>query len=149
MKFIITDGGRLQAGYKGKSGDCVVRAIAIASELPYQQVYESLEGYNRIASLGRSRVAKKLQKHGASPRNGNFKKSYEAYLHLLGFTWVPTMFIGQGCKVHLRSGELPMGKIIASVSRHLVAVIDGVIHDTHDCSRNGSRCVYGYYIKQQ
>jgi hypothetical protein len=24
-------------------------------------------------------------------------------------------------------------------------VIDGVIHDTHDCSRNGTRCVYGYY----
>jgi hypothetical protein len=30
-------------------------------------------------------------------------------------------------------------------SRHLVAVIDGVIHDTHDCSRDGTRCVYGYF----
>lgn len=148
MQVIITDGGKSKAGYKVKSGDCVVRAIAIASELPYQQVYEALEGYNRIASLGRSRVAKKLQKRGSSPRNGNFKESYEMYLQSLGFAWVPTMFVGQGCKVHLRSEELPGGRIIASVSKHLVAVIDGVIHDNHDCSRNGTRCVYGYYIKQ-
>jgi|SRR5262245_25045412 len=27
----------------------------------------------------------------------------------------------------------------------VVAVIDGVIHDTHDCSRDGTRCVYGYF----
>jgi hypothetical protein len=55
------------------------------------------------------------------------------------------MEIGKGCKVHLRADELPKGKIICSVSRHLVAVIDGVINDTHDCSRDGNRCVYGYY----
>lgn len=27
--------------------------------------------------------------------------------------------------------------------------MDGVIHDTHDCSRKGSRCVYGYFSKPQ
>jgi hypothetical protein len=27
-------------------------------------------------------------------------------------------------------------------------VIDGVIHDTHDCSRGGTRCVYGYWRKE-
>jgi hypothetical protein len=26
-------------------------------------------------------------------------------------------------------------------------VIDGVIHDTFDPSRGGTRCVYGYWIK--
>ena len=55
--------------------------------------------------------------------------------------------IGSGCRVHLRAEELPPGRLIVSVSRHLVAVIDGVIHDTLDCSRNGSRCVYGYYSR--
>jgi hypothetical protein len=34
------------------------------------------------------------------------------------------------------------------VSKHLSAVIDGVIQDTHNPSRGGSRCVYGYYIKR-
>jgi len=35
------------------------------------------------------------------------------------------------------------------VSKHLTAVIDGVMYDTHDPSRGGSRCVYGYYLKNR
>jgi hypothetical protein len=58
------------------------------------------------------------------------------------------MSIGSGCKVHLCTEELPKGRLIVSVSRHLIAVIDGVFHDTHDCSRGGTRCVYGYWRRQ-
>ena len=57
------------------------------------------------------------------------------------------MKIGQGCKVHLDADELPTGTIICSVSRHLVTVVDGIINDTYDCSREGTRCVYGYFTK--
>jgi hypothetical protein len=56
------------------------------------------------------------------------------------------MGIGTGCTIHLRRGELPMGKLIVSVSKHLVAVVDGIVQDTHDCTRSGNRCVYGYWI---
>jgi hypothetical protein len=63
----------------------------------------------------------------------------------LGWMWTPTMQIGSGCTVHLRADELPPGRLVVSVSKHLTAVIDGVIHDTHDCSRRGTRCVYGYW----
>ena len=35
---------------------------------------------------------------------------------------------------------------IARVSKHFVAVMDGVIRDTHDPSRKGKRAVYGYWI---
>lgn len=73
------------------------------------------------------------------------KAVYASYLESLGWTWTPTMRIGSGCRVHLRADELPGGRLIARLSKHLVAVIDGVIRDTHDCSRGGSRCVYGYY----
>jgi hypothetical protein len=55
------------------------------------------------------------------------------------------MKIGSGCNVHLRADELPSGRLVCLVSRHAVAVIDGVIRDTHDATRGGSRCVYGYY----
>ena len=58
------------------------------------------------------------------------------------------MFIGSGCKVHLRNDELPAGRLIVCLSRHYTAVIDGVIHDTHDPSRGGTRCVYGYWRKE-
>src|ERR1700730_2873392 len=47
--------------------------------------------------------------------------------------------------VGLRAKELPPGRLVVSVSKHLTAVIDGVIHDTHDPSRHGKRCVYGYW----
>ena len=40
--FVYNDGGREAAGYKGKAGDCVCRSIAIAAQLPYQQVYDRL-----------------------------------------------------------------------------------------------------------
>lgn len=55
------------------------------------------------------------------------------------------MQIGQGCEVHLRADELPPGRLIVSVSKHVTAVINGVIHDTHDPSRDGTRCVCGYF----
>ena len=35
-----------------------------------------------------------------------------------------------------------MGRLIVSVSHHTVALIDGVIHDTHDPSRNGALCLW-------
>ena len=40
------------------------------------------------------------------------------------------------------------GRLIVSVSKHLTAVIDGNVHDIYDCTRNGKRCVYGYFIKE-
>ncbi|MGA2164193.1 MAG: hypothetical protein ABSH36_06960, partial [Solirubrobacteraceae bacterium] len=55
------------------------------------------------------------------------------------------MKIGHGCTVHLHAEELPSGRLIVRLSRHMCAVIDGVIHDTHDPSRQGTRCVYGYW----
>ena len=39
MNFQYNDGGRSAAGYKGKTGDCTCRAIAIATKLPYAHVY--------------------------------------------------------------------------------------------------------------
>ncbi len=131
MTYVHTDGGRAAAGYKGDARDCVVRAIAIAAQLPYQQVYDAL----------------KAAAPHKSPRTGVFTKTvwFRRFMVALGWTWEPTMFVGQGCKVHLCADELPPGRIICSVSRHYVAVIDGVIHDNHDSRRNGRRCVYGYW----
>lgn len=135
MEFKYNDGGRLQAGYKGSAGDCVCRAIAITTGKPYQEVYDYLAEKN--SKQGRSKTAAR----GIKTRS----KWFDEYMESLGFKWIPTMKFGQGCKTHLKKEELPNGKLIVNVSKHMVAVIDGVIHDTHDPSRNGTRCVYGYY----
>ena len=141
MNLTFSDGGRAAAGYIGTTGDCVTRAIAIATEKPYQEVYDAL---NELAKT--ERTGKRKTKI-SNARTGVYCTSYERYLGLLGWTWKPTMTIGSGCKVHLKAEELPTGRLIVKVSKHLVAVIDGTIFDTHDPSRNGTRCVYGYWFK--
>lgn len=149
LPFVFNDGGRAAAGYLGNAGDCVVRAIAIATGLPYQQVYEDLGEANAgYAQTRNDRLAKRLNIKGSSPRNGNHRKVFHDYILGHGFTWVPTMQIGQGCQVHLRANELPHGILIVKVSKHLSAIVNRVIQDTRNPSRAGTRCVYGYYIKQ-
>jgi hypothetical protein len=140
MKFEPMTAGSKQAGFKGSTGDCVVRAIAIALELPYREVYDAI---NAAAKSEKPRTSGKR----SNSRTGVFKQTYRKWLEDRGWKFIATMGVGTGCKVHLRSDELPKGRLIVKVSRHLSAVIDGVIHDTHDPSRNGKRCVYGYYIK--
>lgn len=139
MRFTFNDGGRAAAGYRGETRDCVVRAIAIATEQSYSAVYEAI---NALAALERPR-----RKRRSSARTGVQIPTVRRYMESIGWRWTPTMQIGSGCKVHLRDGELPSGRLVVSVSKHSCAVIDGVIHDTHDPSRDGSRCVYGYFSK--
>lgn len=130
MKWVFDDGGRVAAGYVRPSNvDCAVRAVAIATGQSYDFVHHALVGgpkYDRGAI-------------------GVAKDCWKGFLREFGWLWTPTMGIGTGCRVHLRDGELPQGRLVVSCSRHLVAVVDGVIHDTYDPSRNGTRCVYGYY----
>lgn len=142
-RFEYDDGGRAAAGFRGDAGDCVARAIAIAAELPYADVYARL-----AAETGAQRAGKRGKKP-ASARNGisTSRKWFKDYMTEIGLTWTPTMAVGQGCQVHLRADELPPGRLIVAVSKHYTAVVDGVIHDLADCSREGTRCVYGYWMK--
>lgn len=141
MKFVYCDGGRSKY-FKGKNvGDCVCRAICNATGKDYKEVYDAINILSKKERLG----AKKRGK--SSSRNGVYKKTFKEYLKSIGWKWIPTMGIGQGCKVHLTAEELPKGTLIVSVSKHLTCVKDGVLFDTYDCSRDGSRCVYGYFVK--
>jgi hypothetical protein len=140
-RFRHDDGGREAAGFKGSTGDCVTRAIAIATEKPYAEVYESI---NAIAYGMDGRLSYGSRSPAAS---GVFRKTYDAYLKALGWEFIPCVMIGSGCKVHLRKDELPDGRIIVRLSKHLSTVVDGVIRDTFNPSRNGTRCVYGFYAK--
>lgn len=144
MEFNFDDGGRAAAGFKGKAGDCVARSIAIASGRPYAEIYAALAAGN-----GEQRASKRTAKRGKSARSGIFttRKWFKDYMASLGFSWTPTMTIGSGCKVHLRSDELPRGRIVVALSRHYAAVIDGVVHDTYRDDRSGTRCVYGYWSR--
>lgn len=153
MKFIYNDGGRSKYFTATKVGDCVTRAIAIATGKDYKEVYDDL---NELAKKER----RGSRKRGvSSARNGMYKNTFKKYLTSLGWEWVPLMTIGSGCTVHLNENELPSGTLIVSISKHLTCVKNGVLYDTYDCSHkeyydefgylqtNDNRAVYGYFRK--
>ena len=158
--WVKNDGGRAAAGYRGRAGDCVVRSVAIASGLPYREVYDALSHGART-----QRQTKYSRVKPSSARDGvqTSRKWFRDYMTSIGFRWVPMMKIGGGCRVHLNAAELPPGRLVVSVSRHYTAVLDGVIHDDHDPRRPmvqttpdnptprriETRCVYGIWIKEE
>lgn len=139
IQYRYHDGGRAAAGFKGSAGDCFARAVAIATQLPYRMIYDKtneLASYERMGS----------RKQGISDaRTGVYKTTAHKFMAAIGWVWVPTMFIGSGCKVHLRAEELPKGPLVLALSKHFAAVVGGILYDTGDCSREGRRCVYGYW----
>jgi len=139
MNFIYHDGGRVEAGYQKTSRDCVVRAAAIATERPYVEIVELI---SKFAALERRGKRKRTISH---PLKGVHTTTMRKLMAYLDWVWVPTMQIGQECRVHLKANELPEGRLVVRVSRHATCVIDGVIFDTYDPSRGGTRCVYGYF----
>lgn len=89
-----------------------------------------------------ARVAEDLFRLGAD-RKMNGVPNYLSmhYLEMLG--WKRTKVT----RTFLRKGSLPMGRIIVLTPRHMLAVIDGVIHDTYDSSKRGTRKVQAIYTK--
>jgi len=149
MEFNYNRGG-YERGSGLHRGDCVPRAITIATELPYQTVYDELKKRleeKRLKSNEKRYYNIKPQRN--KPHFGTDMRIAKQYLLDLGWKWQPTMGIGTGCKVHLKADELPKGRILCQVSNHVVAVIDGIINDTYDPSREGTRCVYGYFYKEE
>jgi hypothetical protein len=168
--FVKDDGGRERAGFKGTTGDCAARALAIAAQIDYRVAYDLINDVAKYERRG------KRKKGISNARTGVYGASMRKLMLALGWQWVPTMGIGTGCKVHLIADELPPGRLLVCVSKHYTAVIDGVIHDTYDPRREAHctrpltpdaplkpnewthdgvmahhierRCVYGYYIKR-
>ena len=140
MKFQYDDGGRQEAGYKGKTDDCVCRALAIATGKPYQEIYD---------------LIKEL---GGNPRVGGIKTPLlKKICDTLGGRYTATASVGKPSSVKLVEGHLPAGHVIVNLRKHVTAVIDGTLRDIYDCQNTswvdetgllheGKRTVYGYWI---
>lgn len=135
MNYIYDDGGR-HLYFKGETGDCVCRAIAIASGRDYKEIYDLL-----FATM------KESPRNGINTRSPKFKRMMES----LGFRWTATSGIGSHQAVHFIQGELPEGRLVCSVHGHDVAVVDNQVRDIFDCRRNTfgeDRRIYGYWKKE-
>lgn len=133
-KLLITDGGRAASGFKGEARDCVCRAIAIVLQMDYAEVYKQINAICKGSGFA-----------GVTARTGLPKAATRKVMESFGFKWVALVEPGSSVRVHMREGELPEGRVICRLTKHVVAVIDGVVHDTHDPCRAGNRTVYGYW----
>lgn len=109
LGFQLNDGGRPQG--TPVFNDCVVRAVAIAARLPYDVVYNTLEGFGLLTGTGvnvGSRVFKDWLTH-------------------LGFVRISSI-------TEMRF--IPHGRVIAFTPGHYTAIIDGVINDVRDESND-------------
>lgn len=132
LEYIYDDGGRNKY-FKGQTGDCVCRSIAIASGKDYKEVYDLL-----------------FKTMGESPRNGVFTKKakFKRMMQSLGFTWTATSGIGSHQAVHFVPGDLPSGNLVVATAKHYVAVVDNKVHDIFDSRTNPfgeCRKIYGYW----
>ncbi len=146
LPWAYDDGGRAAAGYHGHANDCLCRAIAIATGRDYQVTYDLI---NTVGKTERPRRGRDGRQAGRSTaRSGVHKHTTRRIMAELGWAWYPLMGIGTGCQVHLAAGEVPCRpgeRIIVQLSGHVSAIVDGVVRDTHDPTRGGTRCVYGYF----
>lgn len=147
-KFVKNDGGRL-AEYnikdlkKNQSGDCVIRAIAIAMEQPYKQTLIELCEY--------------AVKYGSTPTS---EWVFKHYLKDRGWVEQKPLYYPDG---HLKGGHRRqlkhfddrrwVGNTLVSTRGHLQAIKNGTIHDTwyHEHSvtgkywkKNGWKTTEGY-----
>lgn len=132
MKFIKNHGGRekyFPTKYKKDlTGDCVIRAIAIATNIDYLEVRDSLFD-----------IAKK---QGRMP---NSQPVYEEYLFSIG--WVKKSPLKNGKKKYKvkNIAKFFMGKsVIIHTCNHLSTLVNGDLNDTWDCREWKAN---SYYVK--
>ncbi len=148
LPFVYDDGGRAAAGFAATMNgasprDCAARSIAIASGRPYAAVYAAL-----AAGTGTQRASRLCGKREPTACEGinTHRKWFKEYMRALGAVWTPTFGHGKRTvRLCVDAYGLPPGRLAVYVRHHVTAVIDGVIHDTHDPNRGGARCVYGFW----
>lgn len=130
-KYVCNDGGASQAGYSSRS-DCAVRAVAIALNMPYVESRKLLQNFTRRGRQGNGVISR-----------GVYKEDLDSALQSQGLVWHSAPKF-EGRKA--RCSDMPHGNVIARMSHHFVAVIDGVAYDTFDCT---DKMVYGFWSNKE
>lgn len=125
IKYEYSDGGRVWSPHKKdglskKQMDCVIRAIAIALEVPYDLVWQ-----------------------WTCPIGYDADDQLKSILDALGRKMEKVQTIKKGQRRRMTAMDMPKeGRFILRLAGHWSALVDGVVKDTWDC-RN--KCVYYAY----
>jgi hypothetical protein len=141
--FLRNDGGRAVAGYKGTTGDCGVRAIAIGTGKSYGEVYYALQAIQDVFHR-KHEHKRKLKARQRYVRNGVWKEVADEYLTSLGWRWIALASIG-GEVVRVQDVARLYPNSIMRLARHFSAMVDGVNHDTWE--QMPVKRVYGVWVK--
>lgn len=146
LPWSYDDGGRAEAGFKGTAGDCVTRAIAVATGIAYKTVYDELAqgmkalwSYRAEREKNPARVERYRKRAVVSARNGVSDPVWKKFLKARG--WVEIKLPRDS-----RLSDLPTSQmIIVRLRKHLVAVDRGVLLDTYDSSYGYDRLAFHYW----
>lgn len=117
--FKRDDGGRQAAGFKGTTGDCVVRALAIMSDRGYKECYDACASANKLFNPNRA----------ASARNGVNENAWHYVFSYLGFQ---DTGVKASDNLTITSAYQQFGDCVVEIPRHLLAVKGGYVLDAWD-----------------
>lgn len=132
MEFIYDDGGRKEAGFGSVRNDCLVRALAISTGIPYQRVWLT--------------ASREMKKHGFGP-SGDMQEAFRRHANnrnLLSNTWLletQLHIIRQHGYTQVDDGPLTCTEAgwlypdcLVTTSSHIAAIVSGKLHDISDWS---------------
>lgn len=129
MELNWHDGGRFSSGYVGLTGDCVVRAIAIATGISYRDVYSEIGKASE--KTPRNGVPTTVASHYLAARQWHFTDVHQA---------------------RFNADSLPLGIVIVHLASdksrrhgHFCTVIDHVIQDTWNPSDDDQFSIAGFW----
>ncbi len=133
IDYHYDDGGREAAGYRGSSGDCVVRAIAVCARQDYRAVYRTMAEHmkrNGYAASGNAYAIRERSRK-ASRRKGQVaaRRVQDRVLELYGFRKVR---LPAGARPTFTEAHRRYGDCIVGTTKHVAAVVDGALRDTFD-----------------
>ena len=122
LDYVMDDGGREAAGRKGRTGDCVTRALSILTERPYLECYKALAVANSQEKRGKG-YGKVSASHGVA------KPAYEKVYREFGLEKVK---LPAGAKPTFTEALATYGDCVVTTARHVCCLKDGALHDTWD-----------------
>jgi hypothetical protein len=118
MQLYITDGGRRSSGFVSEKSDCTVRALACALDIPYNEAHA-------VAKRAGRKRGRRFRTHlmlNQAVRDG--------ILHT-------KLYPSPGLTLNRAVEQHPRGRFIIRIRNHVLALVDGVIHDMY---LSGARC---------
>lgn len=130
--YMKTDGGRSQSKRPKQRNDCTVIALAVSASLTYDAAYDIVASRGRKCAEGYwFPFGFKTIRSGPMPEAG------------VRFDWISYPAVKYDRREHIDSfaRSHKKGVFVLRLSKHVCAVVDGVVHDTH--RTYDERCVYG------